>query len=146
MCEHLNSSYRRCLIAVQNYWFRFSLNNPNEIRILFRWRDIRVWCNVRSGAIARRSAFSNRARIHNASSIRSVSRWRWRCWLQSIQKEQPKSVLLHACLKLERFNLNFFYLYIKKKWFIDQTLHGILNENLKTVDCSNKLIVKKQIN
>lgn len=35
---------------------------------------------------------------------------------------------------------------MKKKWFIDQTLHGILNENLKTVDCSNKLIVKKQIN
>lgn len=120
MCEHFNSSYRRRLIAIQNYRFRFSLNDSNEIRIFFRWRDIRVWCNVRSSAIARWSAFSNHARIHNASSIRSISRWRWRCWLQSIQKEQSKSVFLHACLKLERFSLNFFTCILKKKWFVDQ--------------------------
>lgn len=102
MRKNFDSCYWRCLITAQNDWFWFCLNDPNQIRILLRWRDIRVRCNVRSSAIAWRSAFSSRAGSHNASSVGSVGRRRWGRWLQPIQKEQSKPVLLHTRLELNK--------------------------------------------
>lgn len=89
MRENLDSRHWRRLIAAQYHRLRFCLNDPDEVRVFLRRRDVRVRRDVRSSAIARRSAFSRRAGGHNASSVRSVGRWRRGRWLQSIQKEQP---------------------------------------------------------
>jgi len=86
MRQYFDSSYGRRLIATENNWLGFGLDDPYKIRILFRGYQCNVRCNIRFGAVTRRLTLSRCTRCHDTSRVRSVSgRWRW-CRLQSIQQ------------------------------------------------------------